>query len=83
MSNKIKIYLFANDTNIYVESETISELVQIVNKELKLFRKWNDVNLLSLTLSKTNYIIFHSPGMSIPSAIVIKIGRELIIDLIT
>ena len=35
-SNKIKIYLFTDDTNIYVESETISELVQIVNKELKL-----------------------------------------------
>ena len=30
VSNKIKTYLFADDTNIYLESETISELVQIV-----------------------------------------------------
>ena len=76
VSNKIKTYLFADDTNIYLESETISELVQIVNKELKLVKKWIDANLLSLNISKTNYIIFHSPAMPIPTDIVIKIGRE-------
>ena len=76
VSNKIKTYLFADDTNIYLESEAISELVQIVNKELKLVKKWIDANLLSLNISKTNYIIFHSPAMPIPTDIVIKIGRE-------
>ena len=76
VSNKIKIYLFADDTNIYVESETISELVQIVNNELKLVKNWIDANLFSLNISKTNYIIFHSPVMSIPSDIVITIGRD-------
>ena len=74
MSNKI--YLFADDTNIYVESETISELVQIVNNELKSVKNWIDANLLSLNISKTNYIIFHSLVMPIPSDIVIKIGRD-------
>ena len=52
VSNKIKIYLFADDSSIYVESETISELVRIVNKELKLVKKWIDTNLLSLNVSK-------------------------------
>ena len=60
MSDKIKIYLFADETNIYVESDTICELVQIVKKELKLFNKWIDENLLSLDISKTNYIFFIS-----------------------
>ena len=50
--------------------------MQIVNKELKLVKKWIDANLLSLNISKTNYIIFHSPVISIASDIVIKIGRE-------
>ena len=76
VSNKIKTYLFADDSNIYLESETISELVQIVNKELKLVKKWIDANFLSLNISKTNYIIFHSPAMPILTDIVIKIGRE-------
>ena len=51
MSNKIKTYLFADSTNIYVESETIGELVQIVNKELELVKKWIDANFLSLNIS--------------------------------
>ena len=76
VSNKIKIYLFADDTNIYVESETISELVEVVNNELKLVKNWIDANLLSLNISNTKYIIFHSPVMSIPYDIVIKIGRD-------
>ena len=46
VSNKIKIYLVADDTNIYIESETISELVQIVNNELKLVKNWIDANFL-------------------------------------
>ena len=50
MSNKIKIYLFANTTIIYVENETIGKLVQIVNKELKLVKKWIDANFLSLNI---------------------------------
>ena len=70
------LYLFADDANIYVESETISELVHIVKKELKLVTNGIDANLLSLYISKTNYIIFHSPAMSIPADIVIKIGRD-------
>ena len=63
-------------TNIYVESETISELVQIVNEELKLIKRWIDANLLSLIISKTNYTISHSPYKSVPSDIVINIGRD-------
>ena len=76
MSNKIKIYIFADDTNIYVECENISKVVQIMNKELKVIKTLIDANLLSLNISKTNYIIFHSPVMPIPSDIFIKICRE-------
>ena len=50
--------------------------MQIVNNERKLVKKWIKANFLSLNISKTNYIIFHSPFMSIPSEIVVKIGRD-------
>ena len=36
VSIKHKIYPFVDATNIYVDIETTSELVRIVNKELKL-----------------------------------------------
>ena len=54
-----------------------------MNKELKVVKNWIDASFLSPNISKTNNIIFHSPVMSIPSDIVIKIDREHItIDLI-
>ena len=67
VSNKIKIYLFADEANTSVESENIIELMQIVNKELKLVQKWVDSNMLSLNISETYYIICQSPTMSIHS----------------
>ena len=47
-----------------------------MNKELKSVKKWLDVNRLSLNISKTNYIIFHSTKMKISEDISIKIGRK-------
>ena len=35
ISNKLDIFLFADDTNIYYEKESFIELEKIVNKELK------------------------------------------------
>ena len=35
-SKKLKFYLFADDTSIYYESETLNEMIKQVNKELKL-----------------------------------------------
>ena len=37
---------------------------------------WLDANRLSLNISKTNYIIFHSSNKTIPSDILIKIGEQ-------
>ncbi len=39
-------------------------------------KRWLDANKLSLNISKTNYIIFHSSAISIPPDIIIKIGRR-------
>ena len=39
-------------------------------------KRWLDANKLSLNISKTNYIIFHSYADSIPLNTVIKIGKK-------
>ena len=75
-SKKLTFYLFADDTNIYYESKDLFNLIKIVNKELRLVKKWLDANKLSLSIDKTNYIIFHSSSVNVPSGSDIKIGKK-------
>ena len=60
----------------YYESKSIYDLVRNINAELQNVQKWLDANRLSLNISKTNYIIFHSSSKTIPSDILIKIGEQ-------
>ena len=76
VSKKLTFYVFADDTNIYYESKNVSDLTRLLNKELRSVKKWLDANKLSLNIAKTNYIIFHSPSVNIPSDAVIKIRKK-------
>ena len=75
-SKKLNFYLFADDTNIYYESKDLSDLIRIVNKELRLVKKWPDSNKISLNFDKTNYIIFHSSSINVSSGSDIRIGKK-------
>ena len=75
---RLTFYLFADDTNIYHESQDFANLTKTVNKEPRLVKKWLDANKLSLNTEKTNYIIFHSSSVKVPSDAVIKIGKKSI-----
>ena len=77
-SKHLKFYLFADDTNLYYDSETLDDVIKKVNKGLKHVKRWLDSNRLSLNISKTNYIIFHSSASSVPTDISIKIGKKQI-----
>jgi len=44
---KLTFYLFADVTNIYYESKDLLILITIVNRELRLAKKWLDANKLS------------------------------------
>ena len=77
-SKKLTFYLFADDTNIYYESKDLSDLIRIVNKELRLVKKWLDSNKLSLNIDKTNCIIFHSSSINVSSGSDIRIGKKYI-----
>ena len=74
-SKKLTFYLFADDTNIYYESEDLSNLIKIVNRELRLVKKWLKK---SLNIEKTNYIIFHSSSVNISSTVDIEIRKKRI-----
>ena len=77
-SKKLTLCLFADDTNIYYESKDLFNLIKIVNKELRLVKKWLDANKLSLNIDKTSYIIFYSSSINVPSGSDIKIGKKYI-----
>ena len=77
-SKKLSFYLFADDTNIYSESNNLYDLIRIVNRELRSVKKWLDINKLSLNIDKRNYIIFHSSYVNVPFDAVIKIGKKSI-----
>ena len=59
ISEVLHFYLFADDTNIYYEAETMKKLETVINKELKKLDTWLIVNRLSLNIAKTNFLVFH------------------------
>ncbi len=71
-SSKLNFYLFAEDTNIYFESDNQDYL----QKELKQVKKWLDANKLALNIERTNFVIFHSLQNSLITNPSIKIGNQ-------
>ena len=55
ISNKLKFYLFADDTNIYFESDNLDNLQKTLNHELRKLSLWLNSNRLALNISKTNF----------------------------
>ena len=51
--------LYADDTNIYVSSENLDDLLPEVNRDLERCKQWFDLNRLNLNSSKSHYIHFH------------------------
>ena len=60
ISEKLQFFLFADDTNIYYESNDLKEIEKTVNDELKKLTLWLNVNRLALNVGKTNFVIFRS-----------------------
>ena len=60
ISDKLKFFLFADDTNMYYESNNLQNMEKFINQELKKLSLWLHVNRLALNVSKTNFVIFHA-----------------------
>ena len=57
---KLKFYLYADDTNIYFESDSLDFLEKTINKELRKVDKWLTTNRLALNVDKSHFVLFHS-----------------------
>ena len=60
ISDKLQFFLFADDTNIYFDSNDLKIIEKTVNDELKKLTLWLNVNRLALNVSKTNFVIFRA-----------------------
>lgn len=80
VSDKLKIFLFADDTNIYYESADLLELEKTVNMELQNLSLWLKVNRLALNIDKTNFLIFHSSKRSVYRNVTLKLDKKAICE---
>ena len=62
----LKCVLFADDTSLHSSGRDLGQLLQSVESELEILKKWFDVNKLSLNLTKTKYIIFSNRKFNTP-----------------
>uniref|UniRef100_A0A8C7Y996 Reverse transcriptase domain-containing protein n=1 Tax=Oryzias sinensis TaxID=183150 RepID=A0A8C7Y996_9TELE len=66
VSKKLRLVLFADDTNVCCDGDNLQQLIEIVKKEMEKLKLWFDVNKLSLNLSKTKMMLFgHHKGKNI------------------
>jgi hypothetical protein len=65
VSQNLVMYMFADDTNVFLKGSNIRDLERIMNHELSLLSEWLKSNKLSLNVSKTHFILFTSPRKKI------------------
>ena len=78
ISEVLHFYLFADDTNIYYEAETVQKLVTVINRELRKLDTWLIVNRLSLNIAKTKFLVFHPYNKPMKQKITLKIHKKAI-----
>lgn len=65
VSTIVNLVMFADDTNIFLNDCSMSDLETKTNNELRKFSAWFKLNRLSLNIKKTNFILFHSKSKDI------------------
>ena len=78
VSKHLRFYLFADDTNIYLEAKDLETLQKIMNREVCHVKKWLEANKLALNTEKTNCFVYHSPAKKLTELIILKFGRNKI-----
>lgn len=77
-SDLISFILFADDTNLFMSHKNLNTLIVQMNRELEKVLAWLKVNKLSLSLSKTHFILFRSKRNKIDKTISLKIDEQTV-----
>ena len=57
-SQKLKFYIFADDTNMLYADKNLKSLEATVNKELQNVCEWLHANKLTINAKKSNFVVF-------------------------
>ena len=68
-SSLLEFVLFADDSNVFLSHSSYDDLIRLLNEELLNISRWFKVNMLSLNLNKTNYILFSSNRKACPNSL--------------
>jgi len=58
VSEVLKFVLFADDTNIFGSGDSLQQILELITSEFKKIKQWFDINMLSINLSKTTFMVF-------------------------
>ena len=58
VSKLLKYVVFDGDTNLFCSGGDLWQLLETVEEELKILKRWFDINKLSLKCNKPKFIIF-------------------------
>ena len=61
VSNKLKLNYVCDDTNAFLQNNSVDVLFDIMNSELCKIVEWFNISKLSLNADKTSYILFRTP----------------------
>ena len=79
ISTKLSFIQFADDTTLYLQGSSLTDMFNIMNEEINIISQWLKVNKLVLNISKTNYMVMSSKKTKIPKNLCeIKIDGQLI-----
>ena len=74
-SNILEFHLFADDTNLFLNSPNILNLETNLNVELEKVSQQLHANKLSLNIEKNSFVVFHSPERRIARKLNISISN--------
>ena len=52
------LFLFADDTSVFIEGTNYDQVIDIVNNELERINIWLKANKLTVNIKKTHYMMF-------------------------
>lgn len=78
VSSSILPILFADDCNIFIQGKDIRNMATVLNSELQKLKLWIDSNMLSLNITKTQYMLFSHTKSYDASSLDINISNNKI-----
>ena len=78
-SEKLMIFLFADDCVMLIADNDLKNLEKLINEELITIKDYYDSNFLSISIEKSNFMIF-KPKNKRKTEISLKIGNEILVE---